>query len=73
MARTARWLVANPPAVDSQADKVLQDPFDYEWEDRLIDAWRGALDQVRLLAEQFARPYRDRYADGRRHELNNRR
>lgn len=39
--RTVRWLVDNPPSAASQAR--LQDPFDYEAEDELVQRWRSAM------------------------------
>ena len=47
LAETARWLVANPPEPDGQEAMVLQDPFDYAAEDRLLASWRDALAQMR--------------------------
>lgn len=41
--RTARWLVANPPARGGQEEVALTDPFDYEAEDRLVAAWKRAM------------------------------
>ena len=41
--RTARWLAANPIAPGAPEEFVLTDPFDYEAEDRLIDAWHAAV------------------------------
>ena len=38
VAAYARWLVANPPQGGQL--KQLQDPFDYEAEDRVVAAWR---------------------------------
>jgi nucleoside-diphosphate-sugar epimerase len=43
LAETARWLRDNPPAPGGVEETVLQDPFDYAAEDRLIDAWQTAL------------------------------
>ena len=43
LARTARWLVDHPPAPGGQEEMVLQDPFDYPAEDRLVAAWKAAL------------------------------
>jgi nucleoside-diphosphate-sugar epimerase len=43
LARTAHWLAANPPAPGGQEETVLQDPFDYAAEERLIAAWKRAL------------------------------
>jgi len=42
LALTARWLLAHPPAPGGAEEMVLQDPFDYAAEDRLIDAWASA-------------------------------
>ncbi len=38
LSRTARWLLANPPRPGGLEETVLQDPFDYEAEDRLVAA-----------------------------------
>jgi nucleoside-diphosphate-sugar epimerase len=43
LARTARWLVEHPPAPGGQEETVLQDPFDYAAEDRLVAGWKAAL------------------------------
>lgn len=40
--RTARWLAAHPPTSGGQEETVLTDPFNYEAEDRLLDAWAEA-------------------------------
>jgi nucleoside-diphosphate-sugar epimerase len=40
--RTARWLAAHRPEPGGQEEMVLTDPFNYEAEDRLIDAWCSA-------------------------------
>ena len=42
VARTARWLADNPPDYGGQAERIIEDPFDYENEDRLIAWWRTA-------------------------------
>lgn len=49
LTRTARWLATHPPAPGGMEETVLTDPFDYQAEDRLIDAWaraRGAVAPV---------------------------
>ncbi len=43
LARTAAWLLANPPEPGGLEEVVLQDPFDYEAEDRLVRHWKAAL------------------------------
>jgi nucleoside-diphosphate-sugar epimerase len=43
VASTARWLVEHPCERGGQEEMVLTDPFDYEAEDRYVDAWIGAL------------------------------
>lgn len=40
---TVDWLLANPPQPGGTEEMVLEDPFDYEAEDRLIDAWLAAV------------------------------
>ena len=39
LAGTARWLAAHPPPPGGTEEMVLTDPFDYDAEDRLVDAW----------------------------------
>jgi nucleoside-diphosphate-sugar epimerase len=53
LARTARWLAAHPPEPGGQEETVLQDPFDYAAEDRLVAAWREAL--AKLPEVEWAR------------------
>lgn len=38
----ARWLVEHPPERGGYEETALQDPFDYDAEDRLVQWWRGA-------------------------------
>ena len=44
LARTARWLVANPPSAEVEAR--LEDPFDYAAEDSLVAQWRRVVDTM---------------------------
>ncbi len=44
--RTARWLVENPPEKGGPEEIVLQDPFDYAAEDRLLSAWQSAVESM---------------------------
>jgi hypothetical protein len=46
LALTARWLAEHPPARGGAEEMVLTDPFDYDAEDSLIDAWEHARDSV---------------------------
>jgi nucleoside-diphosphate-sugar epimerase len=50
MARTARWLVDNPPEPGGSIESQLGDRFDYEAEDRLIDATLEARERLAGLA-----------------------
>ena len=43
--RTAHWLALHRPAPGGTEETVLQDPFDYAAEDRLIEAWSRAMEQ----------------------------
>jgi nucleoside-diphosphate-sugar epimerase len=43
LARTATWLLDNPPEPGGLEETVLQDPFDYRAEDRLVKNWKAAL------------------------------
>jgi hypothetical protein len=40
LARTAHWLMKNPPVEGGIEEQVLQDPFDYATEDKLISRWQ---------------------------------
>jgi len=54
LASTARWLAAHPLATGGTEETVLTDPFDYDAEDRLIDAWSTARASVELAVALFA-------------------
>jgi nucleoside-diphosphate-sugar epimerase len=56
LAHTARWLADHPHELGGTEEMVLTDPFDYEAEDRLIDAWRAASVSVAPHANAFATP-----------------
>ncbi|MDG2028176.1 MAG: NAD-dependent epimerase/dehydratase family protein [Acidimicrobiales bacterium] len=42
VARTARWLAENPHPPGDIVERIMEDPFDYENEDRLIAWWKQA-------------------------------
>ncbi|MPY92491.1 MAG: hypothetical protein GEV08_05300 [Acidimicrobiia bacterium] len=50
--RTVRWLAEHPPERGGTVERRLQDPFDYEAEDRLVARWRAAREE--LAAVRFA-------------------
>jgi nucleoside-diphosphate-sugar epimerase len=54
LVRTARWLADHRPRPGGVEERVLQDPFDYAAEDRLVAAWREAL--ARLPEVEWTRP-----------------
>lgn len=53
LAVTARWLATHPPEPGGIEETVLTDPFDYDAEDRLVDAWIGARRAVEPTASEF--------------------
>jgi hypothetical protein len=61
---TARDLAANPIERGSETEMRLQDPFDYELEDRLIERYRTELVGTREVADAYDPGFRDRYAPG---------
>jgi nucleoside-diphosphate-sugar epimerase len=50
---TARWLADHRPEPGGMEETVLTDPFDYDAEDRLVDAWRAARPSVQAAADAF--------------------
>jgi len=48
--RTVRWQVEHLPADHDRIRKVLQDPFDYAAEDRLVEIWQRAVDECASVA-----------------------
>jgi nucleoside-diphosphate-sugar epimerase len=58
---TARWLVDHS-LYGTVTEQALRDPFDYEAEDRLIDAWQGAVADLMPVVESADPGYVDRYA-----------
>lgn len=64
LAITARHLRDHPVERGSITEMRLQDPFDYEAEDRLIDAYRAAVADVQPIADAYDPGFRDRYAPG---------
>ncbi|WP_420445507.1 hypothetical protein [Candidatus Poriferisodalis sp.] len=61
---TARYLRDNPIERGSITEMRLQDPFDYDAEDALIDAYRVAIGRASELAANYDPEFRDRYAPG---------
>ncbi len=44
-----RWLAEHPLEAGGPTERRLQDPFDYEAEDRLVEAWAGATAAIEAL------------------------
>jgi len=53
LAATARWLADHPLERGATEETVLTDPFDYDAEDRLVDAWVAARESMELAVAQF--------------------
>ena len=62
LSSTARHLVANPPIRGGPEEKSLADRFDYDSEDRLINAWRDAMAVIEPVAKASDPGFVDRYA-----------
>ena len=43
---TVDWLLKNRPEPGGDLEQRLQDPFDYDGEDRVIAAWRSAIEEM---------------------------
>jgi dTDP-D-glucose 4,6-dehydratase len=56
--RTVEWLVAHRPEAGGVEETILQDPFDYEAEDRLVRMQREAIERMRAI------PYANRPGPG---------
>jgi nucleoside-diphosphate-sugar epimerase len=56
LARTTDWLCANPPPSGGTEEIVLQDPFDYPAEDRLLAAWDAARDSFPEISYSDTQP-----------------
>lgn len=64
LAITARYLRDNPVPRGSITEQRLQDPFDYEAEDALVEAYRSAIGEAKAIADAYDPDFRDRYAPG---------
>lgn len=62
VAKTARWLVENPPRRGGYEEFALQDPFDYVAEDALISWWRNVLSHAPVLPYEELPGYGKAYA-----------
>ena len=49
---TADWLVANRPEPGGLLEQAIADRFDYDGEDRLVEAYRAAVGPLQALAPQ---------------------
>lgn len=50
VAETATWLSAHPPTAGGDLEEHIGDTFDYAGEDKLVAAYRAAMDQLKPLA-----------------------
>ncbi len=66
--RATRWLVENPPERGGYEETALQDPFDYDAEDRLVAWWKAAIADPPDLGYEQEPGYGKSYAGpGTRH------
>ena len=64
LGETARYLRDNPIERGSITEQRLQDPFDYQAEDALIEAYRKAAGDLQRLADAYDPDSRNRHAPG---------
>ena len=62
LSATARYLAENPLEPGGSAERSLSDIFNYEGEDRLIEAWREAMGHVGVVAGEVDAGLTDRYS-----------
>jgi nucleoside-diphosphate-sugar epimerase len=67
IAATARWLCEHPPPASGTIERALQDPFDYDLEDALLDAWANARTTVLPTAAAADPLVTDRYSPNYEH------
>ena len=46
---SAHWLRDNPPEPGGIEEQVLQDPFDYAAEDRLLESWQRLSKELEMI------------------------
>lgn len=61
LADTARWLADNPIERGGATELAIAGTFDYDAEDKLIDAWLAAVEPLGALAASADPGYIDRY------------
>jgi len=49
MRRTVQWYVENRPEPGGEVEQRLQDPFDYQAEDRLVDAYKESIKHLQEI------------------------
>ena len=62
IAETARWLADHRPEPGGTEERVLEDPFDYDAEDRLVASWQAAMAGVAMPAFESMPGYGLSYA-----------
>jgi nucleoside-diphosphate-sugar epimerase len=71
---TVDWLLENRPDPGGELEERLQDPFNYDGEDRLIDAWHSSIERVReipfAVANHRPHPYAHPRKPGERDHRN---
>lgn len=72
LVRTARWLVENRPEPGGLEESILEDPFDYPNEDRLVEAWRKVTRSMPDLEWKNAPGYGRAYTGPGGREMSNR-
>ena len=56
LARTVQWYLQHPLSKECEAEQNLGDPFDYGYEDALIDCWQQGIENLSTAVQKLPAP-----------------